>query len=247
MLILHTNSLNQYGINRIFEFAKAAGYEGIEVGVDKKNFDTQNAEYLKRLSDECGLPIVALETPSAASPKSVEHVISMAEYLGAAQVVISPPKLLDFKFINWLKKEIPILRKKKSTNIALKNASGKTWLGFLPAQAMNNISDLKEFKMVALDTSLTVSKRVELMRVYESLKKCIVHIHLSNVRRHKEYALPMEGILPLESLLKKLKENKYEGAVSLLVRPSELDAGDDEKVVRKLIKVREFYEEYFGK
>ena len=55
-----------------------------------------------------------------------------------------------------------------------------------------------------------------------------------------------EGILPLESLLKKLKDNGYEGAISIRVRPTELAEGDDEKVVKNLKKAKEFVEGYFN-
>ncbi len=245
MITLNTESLRKYGLNRIFEFAQKAGYDGIEVDVDKSNFDTQNAEYIKKLSAKYKLPIVALHTPTDGTQKSVEHVVEMAAYLKCPVVAITPPKLLDFKFTNWLKKEVPILRKKKKIHIALMNASGKTLLGFLPASALNNISDLKKFGMVCLDCSSTVSKKWDLMKTYEHLKKLIVHVHISNVRKHKEYALPNEGILPLESFLKKLKSNGFKGAISLRVKPSELSAGDDEKVIKKLKKAKKFIDEFF--
>lgn len=171
----------------------------------------------------------------------------MADYLRCPVVVLSPPKILDFKFTSWLKKQTPILRKKKHIQIALLNASGETLFGFLPARAMNNMADLKKFGMVALDCSSTVSKKWDLMRSYEHLKKLIVHVHLSNVYRHKEYSLPVEdkGILPLESFLRKLKSSKYSGAISIRVRPTELSAGDDAKVVANLKKVKKFVDEYF--
>jgi len=247
MISLHTGSLNKYGLNRIFQLAKEAGFDGIEIAVDKNNFDTQNAEYIESLSSEYKLSIVALSTPSNATENTVEHVIEMATYLKCPVVVVSPPKILDFKFTNWLKKQTPSLRKKKHIQIALINAAGKTLFGFLPANAMNDMTDLKKFGMVALDCSSTVSKKWDLMRSYEHLKDLIVHVHLSNVYHHKDYSLPIEGrgILPLESFLKKLKSNGYKGAISLRVRGSELMAGDDEKVVENLKKVKEFIEEYF--
>lgn len=246
MIALHTDSLNKYGLNRVFEFAKAAGYDGIEIGVDKNNFDTQNAAYIKKLSEENRLPIVALHTPSDGSDKSVQHVVEMAVYLKCPIVVISPPKFLDFKFTSWLKNEVPLLRKKKGIQIALVNSGGKTVLGFLPERALNNLTDLKKFGMVALDTSSTFSKKWDLLRTYEHLKKLVAHVHLSNVRHHKEYALPNEGVLPLESFLRKLKSNDYKGAISIRVRPTELVAGDDEKVVSKLKKVKEFVQEFLA-
>jgi sugar phosphate isomerase/epimerase len=245
MIVLHTSSLRKYGLNRIFEFAKKAGYNGIEIEVDKNDFDTQNAEYIKKLSQEFGIPVIALHAPTNGSEKSIEHVVEMAVYLQCPLVVLTPPKLTDFKLTRWLKKEVPILRKKKNIQIALTNTGGKTFLGFLPERALNNLDDLKKFGMVALDCSMTASKKQDLIRFYENLKKLIVHVYLSNVRRHKEYSLPNEGILPLESFLKKLKINKYEGAISVRVRPSELAAGDDELVVKRLKKVKEFIEEYF--
>lgn len=245
MITLHTSSLHKYGLNRIFEFAKKAGYDGIEIDVDKNNYDTQNAEYIKNLSKEHGLPVIALHVPTNGTEKSVEHVINMAVYLKCKIVVITPPKITDFKFTRWLKKEVPALRKKKSIQIALNNTSGKTFLGFLPERALNNITDLKKFGMVALDCSALVSKKQDLIRFYEHMKKIIIHVHLSNVHRRKEYSLPNEGILPLESFLKKLKNDKFDGAISVRVRPTELNAGDDEKVVKTLKKVKEFIEDFF--
>jgi sugar phosphate isomerase/epimerase len=246
MIALHTNSLHKYGLSRIFEFAKAAGYDGIEISVDKNNYDTQNAEYIKKLSDEYKLPVVALHSPTNGSEKSVEHVVNMAIFLKCPVVIITPPKLTDFKFTNWLKKKVPHLRKKKHIQIALVNAPGKTMLGFLPAHAMNSLADMKKFGMVALDCSSSSSKKWgNLMSVYDHLSKLVVHVHLSNISRHKEYSLPNEGTLPLESFLRKLKANDYKGAISIRVRPSQLNAGDDEKVVSTLKKVKSFVDEFF--
>jgi sugar phosphate isomerase/epimerase len=246
MIALHSSSLSKYGLNRIFEFTASAGYDGIEISVDKNNFDTQNAQYIKELSEKYKLPILALHTPTNGSVKSVEHVVDMAVYLKCPVVVISPPKLFDFKFTNWLKKEVEPLRKKKKVQIALINASGETLLGFLPARALNNLTDLKKFGMISLDCSSTLSKKWDLIRIYEHLKKLIVHVHISNVRHHKEYSLPNEGVLPLESLLKKLKKDNYKGALSVRVRQTELSAGDDEEVVKKLKKVKNFINEFFA-
>jgi sugar phosphate isomerase/epimerase len=145
-----------------------------------------------------------------------------------------------------LKRRVPACAKKKHVQLALLNAPGKTVLGFLPDRAMNSISDMKKFGMAALDTSSAASKKWgNLMSVYGHLKKMVVHVHLSNINKHKEYALPNEGVLPLESFLKKLKTNNYKGAVSIRVRPTELHAGDDEKVIAQLKKVKKFVDEFY--
>lgn len=245
MIALHTGSLKKYGLSRIFEFAKDADYDGIEIAVEKNNYDTQNAEYIKDLSEKFKLPIVALHAPENGSAKSVKHVTEMAVYLKCPVVVVSPPRIFDFKFTNWLKKEVKELRKKKGVQIALTNTGGKTILGFLPERSLNNLTDLKKFGMISLDCASTVSKKWDLIRTYEHVKKLVVHVHLSNVRKHKEYSLPTEGVIPVESFLKKLKSNNYKGSISLRVLPSELSAGDDDKVLTKLKKVKSFIEEYY--
>ena len=47
MLLLCTDTLRGYGLNRIFKLAKEAGYEGIDLSVDFGLFDTYNKEYIK--------------------------------------------------------------------------------------------------------------------------------------------------------------------------------------------------------
>ena len=57
----------------------------------------------------------------------------------------------------------------------------------------------------------------------------------------------MEGIMPLESFLTKLKQEKYPGAVSIKVLPKYLHAGEDEKVVKDLKEIKDFYDKYYTK
>lgn len=46
MLLLSSQSFPRYGLERFFDFAKKAGYKGVEISVNA-NYDTQNVEYLK--------------------------------------------------------------------------------------------------------------------------------------------------------------------------------------------------------
>ena len=72
-------------------------------------------------------------------------------------------------------------------------------------------------------------------------------MHISNVKKGKGYALPGEGILPLESLLTKLKQEGYRGAISFKIHPKFLHAEDHEQVMKNLASCKKFYEEYFVK
>lgn len=245
MILLSTDSLRGYGLNRIFEITKEAGYDGIDLSADFGQFDTVNAEYIKRLIKETGVPVHAVSAPKELSPKHIQEIVHLAKEISAKVVVLQPPKILDFKLASWLKKEIPRLREKEFMSIALENAPAGTFLGFIPEHAMSNAQDLKEFKHVSLDTSRIAEQRKDLMRAYSALKKYLVHVHLSNFLRGKKYAPPQEGLMPLESFLTKLKQDRYPGAISIKVMPKFLNAGDDEALIESLKKAKKYYDKYY--
>lgn len=244
MFTISSDSFGAYGLHRIFRFVKQADFSGIEIAMTR-DYDTQNAEYIKELSQEFDLPVVAISAPVRSSKSSILKSVEMAKYLECKVVAIQPPQLLDFKLSGWIKSQIPSMRKKEKIHICLENTDASTFLAILPKYAMNSINDLISFKSVCLDTANLASKKVDLMRVYSKLKNVVKHVHISNARSGKDHLFPDKGILPLESLLKNLCENKYQGAISLKLRPSALNAGHDDKVLEKLKAAKDYLEKYF--
>lgn len=247
MIVLSTDSLRGYGLNRIFELAKAAEYDGIDLAVDFGQFDTYNATYIKKLVQDYKFPVHAVSAPGEITGKRIEEVTKMAKEVGAKVVIIQPPKILDFKMASWMKSEIPKLREKEAISIALENAPAGTFLGIIPDHAMGSAQDLKEFKHVCMDVARLGEQRKDLMRAYTALKKFLVHIHFSNFYHGKKYSPPQEGIMPLESFMTKLKEDSYPGAISMKILPKYLHCGDDERVVKELKKAKKYYDQYYGK
>lgn len=245
MLILSTDSLRGYGLNRIFELTKEAGYQGIDLAVDFGQYDTYNTEYLKRLISESGLPIQAVSAPAGSTPARIKSLVEMTAAIGAKILILQPPKFHEFKLSGWMKDEIPTLREKHGISIALENSPAGSFLGIIPDHALSNTEDLKKFKHVALDTARVGEKRQDLMRVYAALRKYMVHVHLSNVSHGKKYAPPTEGIMPLESFLTKLKQDNYPGSISIKVLPRLLNAGNDEAVIEALEKAKKYYDKYY--
>jgi sugar phosphate isomerase/epimerase len=245
MLALSTDSLKGYGLNRIFGIVKAAGYDSVDLAIDPKNYDTQNAEYIKSLIDQTGVPVSAIQAPTICSPKKIMETVSMAKLLGTRIIIIQPPKIFDFKYVQWLKNEIPKIRQKESISIALENAGSQTFLGIIPENAMGNILDLKKFKHACIDTTRVAQKRDDLIRIYKALQKFLVHVHLSNVKAGKFYYPPDKGILPIESFLTKLKQDSFPGTISIKVNSKFIDAGDDAKVMKHLAEMKLFYDTYF--
>lgn len=245
MLTLSTDSLKGYGLNRIFEFVKEAGYDGIDLAIDNRNYDTQNAAYVKSLSDATGVPVIAIQAPPQANPKKIKLAVDMAKVLGTKIVIIQPPKIFDFKYTQWMKNEIPKLRQKENLSIALENASSSTFFGIIPEHAMGNVLDLKKFKHACMDTTRIAQRKEDLIRIYKALSKYLVHIHLSNMKAGTPYSLPEKGILPIESFLTKLKQDGFPGAISLKVNPKFLTTGDDKEMLKVLADQKLFYETYF--
>ncbi len=246
MLLLCTDTLRGYGLNRIFQLAKESNYDGIDLSVDFGLFDTWNKEYIKELIDTYQMPVHAISAPKQVSPKKIKEIVEIAKHIGSKVLILQPPKIHEFKIISWLKKEIPKLREKEFISIALENAPSGTFLGIFPEHAMSNTQDLKKFKHVCLDTARIGENKKDLIRAYGAFKKFLVHIHLSNLHKGKKYAPPSEGILPLESFLTKLKQDKYPGAISIKIIPKYVHAGDDEEVIDKLKKAKKYYDKYYS-
>lgn len=247
MITLSSDSLKGYGLNRIFKFVKDAGFDGVDLYLDPRDFDSRNATYVKSLIDEFQLPVVVLQTPANANAKDILAAVEMAKKLGTKVVVVQPPKMFNFKYIKWLTNEVPKIRQREEISIALENAPSETFLGIIPEHALNNLNELKKFKHAAIDTTRVAQKKDDLIRVFNIIKKFLVHVHVSNVKKGKGYALPDEGILPLESFLTKLKQEGYRGAISFKIHPKFMRAGSDEKVMKNLTACKKFYTEYFVK
>ncbi|EKD49828.1 MAG: xylose isomerase protein, partial [uncultured bacterium] len=219
-------------------------FDGIDLAMDKKDLDTLDPDYIAKLSASTGVSVLAIQAIDNAKKEDVEEAIKMAKKTGARVIIVQAPKILDREYANWLKKEVPNIRKKENISIALENAPNKMWLGFIPERAMNNMNELKKFKHACLDTARIAEKKEDIMYAYGSLQKFLVHVHISNFYRTKGYQLLTKGSLPLESFLSKLANDGFKGAVSLKINPKYLNVRDQEEMEKLLKKSKDFILKY---
>ncbi|MCC6643509.1 sugar phosphate isomerase/epimerase [Candidatus Peregrinibacteria bacterium] len=245
MLAICSESFRGYGLNRIFEFIKKSGFDGLDLTIDPKNFDSQDPSYIKELVDKYQIPVLAISTPITGSAKKIESAVDMAKTLGTKVIVIQPPRIFDFKYASWLKNEIPKIRQKENISIALENAPSETFLGIIPEHSMANVVDLKKFKHVCIDTTRVATRKDDLIRTYKALKPYLVHVHLSNVKNGVPYSTPESGILPIESFLTKLKQDGFPGTISIKINSKFLALGEDAKILKELKALKDFYDTYF--
>lgn len=244
MLTLSSDSLEHYGLNRIFSITKDAGYEGIDI-VLTKNMDTKDPEYLLELSAKYQLPITSLSTGPATSKKEAIDLIRVAKEANVRVVIIYPPSLMDFAYTQWIKNDLPILQKRNELIIAMVNAPATTLFGILPERAMNNFQDLNRFGALALDIANLETQRHNPLKVFTHFQKDIIQVYFSNYHKGLTHMLPENGILPLESFLAKLHKVQYRGNISVKLRPTELTAKTVAEVVEKLKNTKVFIEKYY--
>ena len=113
LVILGTGSLHAYGLPRIFEIAKKAGFDGLELmmrGQTESGFwDTWDAKYLKKLEKEYALPIITIHSPYGFDDNLIgwEEVQELAKKLEVEQIVCHIPYLSNKPYLKWFKKNYP--------------------------------------------------------------------------------------------------------------------------------------------
>lgn len=252
MLLLSTSSLKGYSLHKIFIFAKKAGYDGLNLDLDKSNFDTLDGEYIKTLSDAFAIPVLSITAyDKAVDEKKVDSFTKMAKTLGSQLIVFSPPHMTDKK-TEWFTKYLPRVKRDSGLSIAVRNVPAKFWLFVIPEYKTNTLMELKK---LTWDTVLDVanidkSTWIDLQKAQTMLGNSIKNVFLSDKNGPKEWLLPGNSggwvsYLPLESFLMKLKTSGYNGFITLTVNPKELEAGNDELVLEKLAQVKKYYTKHF--
>lgn len=95
---LSTGSLHNWALDRVFEVAAGAGFDGVELLVDART-DSANVGYLRRLCERWGTRILSVHAPfvprvegwSEAPEERVERAVALAEAVGAETVVAHLP------------------------------------------------------------------------------------------------------------------------------------------------------------
>jgi len=244
MLLFHTDNLPHYGLERTFEFAKKAGYDGIEIGVGR-SYDTQNPAYIKQLSARYALPVKAFSITSKCEEdlaKVFQHTVR--EFEGSTMNLV-PAQMLSFKYKKWMEEIVPKLAQKYNLTACRRNVPAETMMGFLPSRSDNSVAALRQTGLVCLDLTALAMSNDDIMRSLEEAGTALRHVYISNVHKKMPYSAPMHGVLPLESFLTKLARADFKGDFTLFVKAQELHEGDDEKVIAKMIEAREFIEKYF--
>jgi len=244
MLLLHSDTLPHYGLDRFFNFSVKAGFDGVEIGIGP-NFDTQNADYLKLLEKRYQIKIIAFSLVSRKEENFLDGFKTVVKNFPGMTINLNSAEILSFKYKNWIEKEVPKLVRKYGLKLNRKNTPFKLIFGIIPKRSENSLYTLREKGGVCLDVSALWASHEEIMKSIIFLGEKLRHVYLSNVYKNTPYCPPYQGLLPIESFLTRLAQNNFFGNFSLKLNPKEISEGDDEKVLEILTESRKFFEKYF--
>ena len=252
MILLSTASLKWYGLHRIFNFAKEADYDGIDLVLTPKDFDCWDSDYVKKLSDDTWVKVLSIVAPTRGlNEKKVDKIIKLASYLDVQNVTFAPPYFRDSN-ITWYTKYLARVKRETQLSISIKNVEPKFLLFIIPEYKK---SSLFEIKKVTWDTSLDLSavdssSGSDILKAEKILWSSIRNIYISDKYWPKKGLLPgwaWGGIsyLPLESFFMKLRTTWYSSFITLSITPKEMWVGIEEKVLQNLEYFKKYYEKHF--
>lgn len=250
--LFSTGSLYTYSIGRCFEFAAAAGFDGIELMIDRR-LDTQQTDYIHSLIRQHNLPVVAVHEPlrpipswGAGVPAHIQQTVRVAEELGAVVVIHHLPMQVGFiditiktrhyiiplpwwwmhkDYIAWLDDGYARLQDSTSVQLCIRNMPAKRMLGrnWSPSP-WNTVKGIQRFSSLTMDTTHLGTWGLDPTEVYIQWERRVKHIHLSNYDG-REHRRPEIGDLRLDRLLAHLTASEYTGSIAMEVSPDALEAG----------------------
>ena len=250
-LLLSTDTLVNYGLDRIFALTKEAWFDGIDLAM-RKGFDARDEEYVQELSETYELSIGVIQTSNKLNQKEMDKALDLCELTGADTIAINAPKITDFKVYDFIADN---LKTYQDANPQLKftiinPTDSKLFALPIPEFRFANLIDIvkKHSAYLGLDiTHLDMDTFEEnFVRKLEDYTPYISVLYFSDKnRKGRMHLVPWDGDLNLANFLKKLKKSWYTNPISIKIdfKPQEL--ANREKILSQLIKIREFYEKNF--
>lgn len=268
-IALSTASLYLYPLRHIFSVAKDAGFEGLELALSPE-VAIRGCGYLRGLSQEYGLPVLALHPPMIPVPGRKEHhsllprMRKLGRGLGCEFIVIHAPKALNLtegfgrqysEAVQTCVKELRHSSPRLSVeNQAVFRPGDRRYVLSEPA-SLRRFADEHDLALT-LDTAHAASFPYDLLEAYEVFRSRLGNVHLSDFRSwlsippwfnlhsyFKHHQLPGDGDLPLIELLQRLRADSYRGLVTLEVSPTALRAWWPPRAKEELIRCLDFVRE----
>jgi len=221
---LSTASVFPEGTAAAFEIAARLGYDGVEVMVMNDPV-SQDSDALRRLSDEHGVPILAVHAPCLLITQRVwgtdpwaklVRAREAAERLGAPTVVVHPPFAWQRDYAQTFVRGLRRMGEETAVRFAVENLYPWRVRGRrIPAYAPGwDVRD-EDYPHTTLDLSHTSVSGSDALVMADDLGDSLVHVHLADGTgsARDEHLIPGRGAQPCADLLERLAERGFAGTV----------------------------------
>ncbi|MBU7598170.1 sugar phosphate isomerase/epimerase [Streptomyces sp. P38-E01] len=221
---LSTASVYPESTSAAFEIAARLGYDGVEVMVWTDPV-SQDVDALRRLSDQHGVPVLAVHAPCLLITQRVwstdpwtklKRARSAAETLGASTVVVHPP----FRWQRSYAREFVagIWRMAGETDVRFAVENMYPWRyrdRELQAYAPDWDPTTDDYRHFTLDLSHTATSRSDTLAMVETMGDRLGHLHIAdgNGSAKDEHLVPGRGKQPCAEVLARLAAGGFDGHV----------------------------------
>ena len=211
LFLLSSDTLSSYGLDLVFEVAKEAGYDGIDLAL-RKNFDAWNTSYVKRLVTKHGIPVKVVQISPNVNIKEMHKAIDICEAIGADTITINAPKLFNLKSYSYLNDNLKKLRDDyPHIKFSIINPEDATLFALpIPKYRFSNIVEIikKYGSYLGLDIANLDADAFEddfLRKLAQFVPYTSVIYFSDKTKLGKSHVVPGDGVLKLQPFLKKLK------------------------------------------
>ena len=251
-ILLSSDTLPGYGLDHIFDIAKSHGFDGIDLAM-RKNFDSWNSKYVKKLITQYDLPVHVVQTSQDITPKELQQALMLAQEVSASVLAFNAPAFFNIKSYKLIvdgledwKKQFP----KIQFAIITPNASSMALLPVFPKYRFSSIVEIiKKYQaMVWLDTSHISEEARDTMvlRKIENIAPYLSVIYASDKNAAWLEHMPLwEGMLPVHTLIEQLYRYEFKWFFSIKLALAKKDLADSDKVSIYIRKSLGYINEYF--
>lgn len=242
-IVLSTDTLPWYGLDYIFDIAKSAGFDWIDLAM-WKNFDAWNSKYVKKLIKQYDLPVEIIQTSQKVTPKELQQAILLAQEVKAKRICMNAPTYFNvgsYKLIkDWLEdrsKQFPDIE----FSIITPDTSSIMLLPIFPKYRFSSFVEvIKTYKAkIWLDTSEMDddTRDAVTMRKLENMTPYISVLYPSDKSSGGKTHLPLgDGMLRISNFLQQLYKYKFDGIFSIKYTFAKKDLADADKIHDYLTK-----------
>ena len=217
----------------------------------RKNFDSRNIAYVKKLVEKYQLPVKVIQTSKDLNVHEMNQALDLAGELGVDTITINPPGFFNIKSYKFV---VDNLENYKKANPGIKfsiiNPEKGTILLALPKYRFNSI--IKIIKTYRANLGLDIANLEEeefessLLRNLNNFIPYISTIYLSDKTQYDQSHVVLgEGMLNIPSLMRKLHNAGYEGYFSLKLTIDKKDLASMDKIDLILQRCLKYYKEHY--